>query len=62
MFHLERPSDLARMLRALAVHSRDGDMPRAPIDRGTSSDLPLAMSSSAVHLSASMPSLSAFGK
>ncbi|KAG6971869.1 hypothetical protein JG688_00004261 [Phytophthora aleatoria] len=24
MFHLERPSDLARMLRALAVHSRDG--------------------------------------
>ncbi|KAG1713046.1 hypothetical protein DVH05_000776 [Phytophthora capsici] len=62
MFHLERPSDLARMLRALAVHSRDGDMPRAPIDRGTSSDLPLAMSNSAVHLSASMPSLSAFGK
>ncbi|KAL3670154.1 hypothetical protein V7S43_004469 [Phytophthora oleae] len=56
MFHLERPSDLARMLRALAVHSRDGGTPRAP------TDLSVAVSSSAVHASASMPSLSAFGK
>ncbi|KAE9000953.1 Alpha,alpha-trehalose-phosphate synthase [UDP-forming] A [Phytophthora fragariae] len=62
MFHLERPSDLARMLRALAIHSRDGGTPRVPTDRNVSNEPPLAVSSTVFHASASMPSLSAFSK
>ncbi|KAG2815510.1 Alpha,alpha-trehalose-phosphate synthase [UDP-forming] A [Phytophthora cactorum] len=62
MFHLERPSDLARMLRALAVQSRDGGTPRAPIDRSSSIEPLVPPNSSAFHSSASMPSLLAFGK
>ncbi|KAG6586790.1 alpha,alpha-trehalose-phosphate synthase (UDP-forming) [Phytophthora cinnamomi] len=62
MFHLERPSDLARMLRALAIHSRDGGTPRVPTDRSPSNEPPLAVNSGGFHVSVSMPSLSAFGK
>ncbi|CEG41552.1 -trehalose-phosphate synthase (udp-forming) [Plasmopara halstedii] len=53
MFYLERPSDLARMLRALAVHSRDGSTPKIQSDQTTSTDL----TNRELYASASMPSL-----
>ncbi|KAL4173817.1 hypothetical protein KRP22_005764 [Phytophthora ramorum] len=63
MFHLERPSDLARMLRALAIHSRDGGTPRVSTDRSSSNESPAAVTvGPAFHASASMPLLSAFTK
>ncbi|OWZ04613.1 Alpha,alpha-trehalose-phosphate synthase [Phytophthora megakarya] len=61
MFHLERPSELARMLRALAVHSRGG-IAGVPIDRSSPSEPFQIGGSSAFHVSTSMPSLSGFGK
>ncbi|TDH68828.1 hypothetical protein CCR75_006666 [Bremia lactucae] len=53
MFYLERPSDLARLLRALAVDSRDGVTPSVLTDRSAAIEPPVVALTSA----ASMPSL-----